>query len=222
MKKMRRNLKIGVSGVRGVVGETLSPALAADFAASFGGFTGRGVVIVGRDTRPSGVMMENAVAAGLLAAIALFLLLRGRDAPPDWVAWKEGALSASPWEIQLENQHISAVWNGEISWQPEEETLVQDALLCDINHDGAQELLLLTWRKERYGDSRPFWEEEEEAEIAFYSPQNAIAGNIQSPILMCLPDSFIPLNTSEIFLPPDGSFASSFCRSPHASEPLQV
>ena len=104
------------------------------------------------------------IAAGLLAAIALFLLLRGRDAPPDWVAWKEGALSASPWEIQLENQHISAVWNGEISWQPEEETLVQDALLCDINHDGAQELLLLTWRKERYGDSRPFWEEEENAD----------------------------------------------------------
>ena len=74
MKKMRRNLKIGVSGVRGVVGETLSPALAADFAASFGGFTGRGVVIVGRDTRPSGVMMENAVAAGLLASGAHVLL----------------------------------------------------------------------------------------------------------------------------------------------------
>ena len=31
-------------------------------------------------------------------------------------------------------------------------------------------------------------EEEEEEEIAFYSPQNAIAGNIQSPILMCLSD----------------------------------
>ena len=34
-------------------------------------------------------------------------------------------------------------------------------------------------------------EEEEEAEIAFYSPQNAIAGNIQSPILMCLPDGSV-------------------------------
>ena len=47
MKTARRNLKIGVSGVRGIVGETLSPALAADFAASFGGFAGRGVILVG-------------------------------------------------------------------------------------------------------------------------------------------------------------------------------
>ncbi len=74
MSTVRRNLKVGVSGVRGIVGETLSPALAADFAASFGGFTGRGVVIVGRDTRPSGVMIENAVAAGLLASGAHVLL----------------------------------------------------------------------------------------------------------------------------------------------------
>ncbi len=74
MSGVRRNLKVGVSGVRGIVGETLSPALAADFAASFGGFSGRGVVIVGRDTRPSGVMIENAVAAGLLASGAHVLL----------------------------------------------------------------------------------------------------------------------------------------------------
>ena len=39
MRTHRKNLKIGVSGVRGIVGETLSPALAADFAASFGGYT---------------------------------------------------------------------------------------------------------------------------------------------------------------------------------------
>ena len=74
MSPVRRNLKVGVSGVRGIVGETLSPALAADFAASFGNFSGRGCIIVGRDTRPSGVMIENAVAAGLLASGADVLL----------------------------------------------------------------------------------------------------------------------------------------------------
>jgi len=62
-----RNLKIGVSGVRGVVGETLSPLLAADFASAFGEFVGGGRVIVGRDTRASGKMLEDAVAAGLIA-----------------------------------------------------------------------------------------------------------------------------------------------------------
>ncbi len=64
----RSNLKIGVSGIRGVIGESLSPSLVADFCASFGRYVGGGSVIVGRDTRPSGMMLEHAAVAGLLAA----------------------------------------------------------------------------------------------------------------------------------------------------------
>lgn len=62
------NLKIGVSGIRGVVGEFLTPALAADFAQAFGTYVGGGRVVVGRDTRSSGPMIEHAVCCGLLAA----------------------------------------------------------------------------------------------------------------------------------------------------------
>jgi phosphomannomutase len=61
-------LKIGVSGIRGVVGEFLTPALAAAFAQAFGTYVGAGKVVVGRDTRPSGEMIEHAVRCGLLAA----------------------------------------------------------------------------------------------------------------------------------------------------------
>ncbi len=61
-------LKVGVSGVRGVVGEFLTPLLAADFAQAFGTYVGRGRVVVGRDTRFTGPMIEHAVACGLLAA----------------------------------------------------------------------------------------------------------------------------------------------------------
>jgi phosphomannomutase len=64
----RSNLKIGVSGIRGVIGESLTPSLVADFCASFGRYVGGGSVIVGRDTRPSGKMLEHAAVAGLLAA----------------------------------------------------------------------------------------------------------------------------------------------------------
>ena len=63
-----RRLTMGISSIRGVVGERLQPELAADFAAAFGGFLGKGTVIVARDTRPSGVMLEHAVISGLLAA----------------------------------------------------------------------------------------------------------------------------------------------------------
>lgn len=62
---MKESLKVGVSGVRGVVGESFTPQLAAGFAQAFGSFVGQGPVLVGRDTRPSGFMIENAVVAGL-------------------------------------------------------------------------------------------------------------------------------------------------------------
>jgi phosphomannomutase len=61
-------LKIGVSGIRGVVGEFLTPALACQFAQAFGTYVGAGRVVIGRDTRASGPMLEHAVICGLLAA----------------------------------------------------------------------------------------------------------------------------------------------------------
>ncbi len=61
-------LKIGVSGIRGVVGEFLTPQLAAAFAQAFGTYVNAGRVVVGRDTRSSGDMLQRAVTCGLLAA----------------------------------------------------------------------------------------------------------------------------------------------------------
>jgi phosphomannomutase len=62
---LTETLKVGVSGVRGVVGATFTPQLAASFAQAFGTFVGAGPVVVGRDTRPTGTMIELAVVAGL-------------------------------------------------------------------------------------------------------------------------------------------------------------
>jgi len=70
-------LMVSVSGVRGTVGGTLTPEVACRFACAFGtmlvrnrrGRRGkRPTVVLGRDTRPSGPMLRNAVAAGLLAS----------------------------------------------------------------------------------------------------------------------------------------------------------
>src|SRR5512136_2439162 len=58
-------LKIGISGIRGIVGETITPELVMDFACAFGTFVGGGKVLVGRDTRPSGPMLHKAVLAAL-------------------------------------------------------------------------------------------------------------------------------------------------------------
>lgn len=61
-------LMISVAGIRGVVGESLTPEAVARYAAAFGTFLGRGKVVLGRDSRPSGQMLAMAAEAGLRAA----------------------------------------------------------------------------------------------------------------------------------------------------------
>ncbi|MCK4931437.1 MAG: phosphoglucosamine mutase [Candidatus Aminicenantes bacterium] len=65
--KKRLSLKISISGVRGVVGDSLTPQLAARFAQAFGSYLGRGKIFVGQDARASGFMIKNAVISGLLS-----------------------------------------------------------------------------------------------------------------------------------------------------------
>ncbi|MEN6304691.1 MAG: phosphoglucosamine mutase, partial [Armatimonadia bacterium] len=62
-----RTLKTGISGVRGVVGDSLTPQLLMGFAQAFGTYLDGGTVLIGRDTRPSGEMARNALVGGLLA-----------------------------------------------------------------------------------------------------------------------------------------------------------
>src|SRR3954469_6219950 len=61
-------LKISISGVRGVVGESLTPTLLTRFTQAFGTFVGPGTIVIGRDTRTSGEMVKQSVIAGLLSS----------------------------------------------------------------------------------------------------------------------------------------------------------
>jgi phosphomannomutase len=63
-----KSLKIGISGVRGIVGETFTPELACGFAEAFGTYMDGGRILICRDPRPSGPMVAAAVSAGLLAS----------------------------------------------------------------------------------------------------------------------------------------------------------
>jgi phosphomannomutase len=60
-------LKIGLSGVRGIVGETIVPELVMDFACAFGTFLDSKKVLVGRDTRISGPMLHEATLSALVS-----------------------------------------------------------------------------------------------------------------------------------------------------------
>lgn len=58
---------VSISGIRGIVGDGLSPEAVVRYSAAFGTYCGGGTVVVGRDTRPTGRMVRQAVLAGLTA-----------------------------------------------------------------------------------------------------------------------------------------------------------
>ena len=69
-------LIISISGLRGIAGDNLTAAIAADYARAFGTYLRRirpakdknPSVCIGRDTRPSGQMLMGAAIEGLRTA----------------------------------------------------------------------------------------------------------------------------------------------------------
>jgi phosphomannomutase len=61
-------LIISVSGLRGIVGETLTPEVATRFVAAFASKLPAGAIIIGRDGRNSGPMLSRAITAALTAS----------------------------------------------------------------------------------------------------------------------------------------------------------
>lgn len=105
------------------------------------------------------------ILAGLCCLAALLRWAVSRDGPPEWVVWNTAELEGvsawgEPERITLEGKTVRLWREGAVLWQSEREEPVQDVLWCDIDHDGQRELMLLCWRQGRYGESRPFWEEE--------------------------------------------------------------
>ncbi|HYG78531.1 MAG TPA: phosphoglucosamine mutase [Planctomycetota bacterium] len=61
------DLMISVSGIRGIVGRSLTPELLVRMGHAFGTYCRGGRIVVGRDTRVSGEMAKHAVLSGLIA-----------------------------------------------------------------------------------------------------------------------------------------------------------
>ena len=108
MSKAIDNLKISVSGVRGIIGETLTPRLISTFTAAFGQYVGQGPVIISRDTRPSGIMVEQAVIAGLLSVGCQPVLTGILPTPSLQIAVKEMNAAGG---IAITASHNPLPWN---------------------------------------------------------------------------------------------------------------
>src|SRR5262245_46081504 len=102
-------LIVSVSGIRGIVGKSLTPQAAASFAAALGTFLGGGRVVVSRDSRPSGNMLRHAVIAGLLSSGCSVQDIGIAPTPTCGIAVRH--LNASGC-IQISASHNPSPWNG--------------------------------------------------------------------------------------------------------------
>jgi phosphomannomutase len=99
---------VGVSGIRGVVGTSLTAPVLLDYAAAFGRHVGGGRVVVGRDARPSGAWVFE-VVAGALAGVGCDVLDVGLvPTPAVQVAVLELGAAGG---IVISASHNPAPWN---------------------------------------------------------------------------------------------------------------
>ncbi len=65
---MFKGLMTGVSGIRGIVGEGMTPEVAMIWSSGFGSWLKGEKVVLSRDPRPTGLMLNHAIKAGLMSA----------------------------------------------------------------------------------------------------------------------------------------------------------
>lgn len=138
MSNITRSLKVSVSGVRGIVGESLTPALVMRFAATFGEYVGRGTILVGRDARTTGQMFESAVVAGLLSVGCRPLMLGIIPTPTIQIAVKEAGANGA---IIVTASHNPGEWNA---------LKLISASGIFLNHNEASGLLNVYHQPDRY------------------------------------------------------------------------
>src|SRR5512139_114435 len=136
MPREMEPLKIGISGVRGVVGQTLTPDLVVRFAEAFGSYVDGGRVLVCRDPRPSGPMLQAAVTAGLLSVGCEAVDLGVCPTPSLQL---EVARSGASGGVSITGGHNPADWNALKFVRADGLYLnaIQGEELLDVFHQGA-------------------------------------------------------------------------------------
>lgn len=109
-------LIVSVSGVRGVIGESLTPQVLTDFAAAYGSPMEQGRVVISRDGRSSGTMCRHAVIAGLLSVGCRVVDIGIAATPTCGYFIKETGAAGG---IQITASHNPPEYNGLKLFRPE-------------------------------------------------------------------------------------------------------
>lgn len=104
----KTKLMASVSGVRGVFGDSINPEIAMKFAGHFGVLQNRGKIVVGRDSRKTGLAMLHAVKSALISVGCDVVDLGIVSTPTVLLAVEQ---SDSKGGISITASHNSAEWN---------------------------------------------------------------------------------------------------------------
>ncbi len=102
-------LMVSVSGVRGLVGQSLTPGLVLEFAQAWATLRGGGRMVLARDSRSSGPMYAAAAEAGLLAAGCEVRRIGLAMTPTAGYVIREGGLAGG---VVITASHNPIAWNG--------------------------------------------------------------------------------------------------------------
>jgi len=105
----RGTLMVGISGVRGIVGESLTPEFLSRLGQAYGTYVRAGRVVVGRDARVSGEMVKHAVFGGLLSAGCSIVDIGVCATPTATLMIEELRADGG---IVISASHNPAEWNG--------------------------------------------------------------------------------------------------------------
>lgn len=108
------------------------------------------------------VLAIAAAAVGITAV--LYILWYHGAFLPRWIVWQDKTVydASQRYKTVLHHKSAAAIYQNALIWNSPERVKVQDALSCDIDRDGQEELVLLCWKTGRYGKYKPFWVEKDE------------------------------------------------------------
>ncbi len=105
---MSSKLMVSISGVRGIVGDTLTPEVMIRFSSAFAEYCHGGTIVVGRDTRVTGELMNCGVSTGLLASGCRVIDIGISSTPSVQIMVKELCADGG---IVLTASHNGVEWN---------------------------------------------------------------------------------------------------------------
>lgn len=103
------SLMISISGVRGIVGESLTPSVVVTYAGAFGEYSRRGTIVIGRDGRITGKIIGHLVSSTLLSLGCNVVALGVVPTPTVALAVEELGAAGG---ISITASHNPMEWNG--------------------------------------------------------------------------------------------------------------